>query len=269
MSFSMERVRLMLPGLLLDKYQLFKIASVVLVLVVWELVIVADVIDTGLLPLPSTVLATTANLLGTGDFRSHISITVYRTVAASVFAVIPGIVLGLLMGWNQRVKAAFYPLLSGIYPLPKIALFPLLMLIFGIGEEAYVATAVIAAVFLILLNAMHGVENVDELYIDIARDNNVTSTYRLFREVLIPATLPRLFTGLRLSISTALVVVISIEFIAASEGIGYFIWVSWSTFTLNNMYAGIVIAGIMGMIITYGLEYLKGYLVPWQEAVST
>ncbi|MEF8781117.1 MAG: ABC transporter permease subunit, partial [Haloferacaceae archaeon] len=106
------------------------------------------------------------------------------------------------------------------------------------------------------------------VYVDVARDNGATSTYALFREVLLPGSLPIVFTGLRLGVSTSFLIVISVELIAGNDGLGYFLWVSWNTYQLHELYAALVVVGAFGILITYGLERLQRYLVPWNADVD-
>lgn len=241
-----------------------QLSSAIAVLLAWQLSVGSlGIVPPNVLPTPVAIAANTAALATDGRFLAHAAATVRRTVAASLFAATFGILVGLAMGWNDTLRALFGPLFSALYPLPVVALLPLLLLIFGRGDAALVFTAAFGGFFLVLWNAMDAAGGIEAVYFDVARDNGATSTYALFREVLLPGSLPIVFTGLRLGLSTSFLIVISVELIAGNDGLGYFMWVSWNTYQLPNLYASLVVIGAFGIAITYGLEYLHGYLVPW------
>lgn len=204
-------------------------------------------------------------LLENAWFWEHIYATVYRTALSSILASAFGITMGLAMGWNSVMKRSFGPLFSAIYPLPAVALLPLMMLLFGMGNRAFILTAALGAFFLMLWNALNGARSIKNVYFDVARDNGVTSTRNLFREVLLPGTLPHIFTGLRLCVSTSLMLVVSIELVAGNSGLGYFLWRSWSVYMLPNVYSTVLVIGIIGVLITYGLQFLSDRLIPWKQ----
>lgn len=243
-----------------------QIGSAVAVLLLWQLSVdVVGLISPSVLPAPTAIAITTATLATDAGFLAHVGSTLRRTVIASVFAAGFGIVLGLAMGWSDTVRSLLGPIFSALYPLPVVALLPLLILIFGRGDGALIFAAAFGGFFLVAWNAMSAAGGIESVYFDVARDNDATSTYALFREVLLPGSLPVVFTGLRLGLSTSFLIVISVELIAANDGLGYFMWVSWNTYQLAELYASVVVIGAFGIAITYGLEQLQGYLVPWEE----
>ncbi|MGQ4557567.1 ABC transporter permease subunit [Halobellus sp. GM3] len=247
-----------------------RIASLVSGLLLWQVLIGNfQVINPVLLQPPLVILDTLGTLLGESSFIDQAVLTFRRVIIASIGASAVGIVLGLSMGWNDTVKALSFPVVSAVYPLPKVSLLPLLMLIFGMGERAFIITIAIAATFLVIFNAMRGVEDIGTLYFDVAQDNGVDSAYAYFREILLPGALPMIFTGLRLTLNTALLVTISVEFIAARQGLGAIIWSSWNTLQTAQMYATVLIVMIAGVLITYGLEVVAKYTMPWKETVGT
>ncbi|AUX08791.1 ABC transporter permease [Halalkaliarchaeum desulfuricum] len=240
--------------------------SVAVVLLFWQLSVdVFGLVSPSVLPAPTAIAVQTAALGVDAGFLAHVASTLRRTVIASVFAAGFGIVIGLAMGWNDTVRSLLGPIFSALYPLPVVALLPLLILIFGRGDGALIFAAAFGGFFLVAWNAMSGAGGIESVYFDVARDNDATSTYALFREVLLPGSLPVVFTGLRLGLSTSFLIVISVELIAANDGLGYFMWVSWNTYQLGELYASVVVIGAFGIAITYGLERLQGYLVPWEE----
>lgn len=247
----------------MNRDTLYQTLSVGVLVGLWQLVLHLELVHAAVLPAPTTILASTVALLGDGEFLRHFSTSMTRTVVAGGVAVMSGTVIGLAMGWNTTVRALLQPPISALYPLPVIALLPLLVLAFGSSETALVFTAAFGGFFLVVSNAKNGATRIEQVYLDAARDNGATSTYQLFREVLLPGSLPLLFTGVRLGVSTSFLIVISVELIAGGEGLGYLMWVAWNTYALEELYGTIVVIGLVGVAITYGLEYLQHRLVPW------
>lgn len=251
----------------MNRDRVYQFVSVVTVLGVWELsTTLVPLVDAAVLPPPSKILLHTAALLGDGQFLGHVAATLRRTVVASFLAAGVGIPLGVAMGWNDTVKALLEPQLSAIYPIPVLALFPLLMLLLGTGEASLVFAAALGGFFLVLWNSMTGVREIRAIYFDVATDNGVTATTTLFREVLLPGALPMVLVGLRLCLNTVLLIVISAELLAGDDGLGYFLWVSYRTYTLTDVYAALVVVGVVGVAITHGIACVSNYLVPWTSA---
>lgn len=249
---------------------LVPIASLLGVLVLWEILVgYVHVIEPYLLPPPSDILSALAMLLGTESFIGHIRATLVRTFLASIIASVPGVILGLAMGWSRTVKALVFPIVSATYPLPKVALLPLFMLVFGIGDRAFILTTGLAATFLVMFNSMRGVADIGNLYFEVAQDNEVNSVYTYFKEILLPGALPMIFTGLRLTLNTALLVMIAVEFVAARQGLGAFIWTRWSTLQTDQMYAAVLVVSLVGVLITYGLAWAADYTMPWKSDTGT
>lgn len=224
-------------------------------------------VDPTVVPPPGRVLRAGTTLVGRGYFHEHLVATLRRVVLAASLAGAVGLPVGLAMGYDGRVKAVLHPLFKLAYPLPKIALLPLFMLVLGAGDRAFVVTSASAAGFLVLYNAMVGAENISSRYAEVARDNGVDSTVAYVREVVLPGSLPMIATGVRLMLNTVLLVTISVEFIAADRGLGSFIWSSWRTLQMSDMYVAIVVLSAMGVGISVGVERAAARLMPWRAAV--
>lgn len=243
--------------------------SVVAVVVVWQLATgVFEVVSSAVLPSPVEITIALGALLFDTRFLGHVGTTLWRTAVAAAIAVPAGIAVGVAMGWNDRVHRGVSPLLYALYPMPVVALLPLILVIFGSGDRALIFVAALGGFFLLVWNAAAAVENVDPVYFEVARDNGATSTTTLFREVLLPGSLSLLFTGFRVCLSTALLVVIATEFIAANSGLGFFLWQSWRSYLLADLYAAVLVIGLFGIAITYGLGVLYKRLVPWETELD-
>jgi ABC-type nitrate/sulfonate/bicarbonate transport system permease component len=176
----------------------------------------------------------------------------------------PGIVLGVAMGMNRSVRVALDPILSAVYVLPKIAILPIIMLIFGIGEESKIVTVGISSFFLVLINTTVGVRDIEPIFFEAAK-NYGANRWQMFRHVIIPGAMPVIFAGLRLSLGTALIVIVAAEFVAAQYGLGYLVWYSWQTLLTENMFAGLFVIMLLGVLFTSGLQFIERRLMPWRR----
>lgn len=120
---------------------------------------------------------------------------------------------------------------------------------------------------MVIITTAHGVMRIDQILIQAAQ-NYGAKGWKLFSKVILPASLPAIFTGLRLSLGISLLIIVAAEFVAANKGLGYLIWISWSTLTVGKMYVGLVVLGVLGLIFTSGLERIGKILMPWAEDVQ-
>jgi len=239
------------------------IASPILLLAIWELVAALGWIDVRFFPPPSAVAVTFWTEIKNGAWFYHVGATLGRVLFGFIVGSILGIALGVLMGLMPFVRLAFYPLIAAIYPIPKIAIFPLILLIMGIGEASKLVTIAASCFFFLAVSAMTGVLNIPRVYLDVGR-NFEASRLNFIRTVAIPAALPVIFSGLRLALGAAFLIVVSIEFIGAQQGIGWLIWHSWELFSIRLMFVGLLTVSFLGLLFMLILDWLEKYLVPWR-----
>jgi NitT/TauT family transport system permease protein len=259
-----------LSGIGTDKegfYRFISILSPLLVLIMWEVSVRVGILDHRFFPAPTTVMGVLVDMVKTGELFGHLAISLQRITLGFLLGAIPGIILGLLMGWSKGIRAFMDPLVSALYPIPKVSLLPLILIIFGIGEMSKVVVIAIACFFMVLITTAHGVMRIDPILVQ-AGQNYGARGWNLFSKVILPASLPSIFTGLRLALGICLLIIVAAEFVAANKGIGYLIWISWSTLTVGKMYAGLVVIAALGLIFTSGLERLGKALMPWAEDVQ-
>jgi NitT/TauT family transport system permease protein len=240
-----------------------EIISPIVLLLVWELCARFDLIDIRFFPAPSTIFATAIEMAQTWQFWSDLGISLRRIAVGFVMGGVPGVMLGLAMGLFAPVRTVFRPLIAALYPLPKIALLPLILLIFGLGEASKYVIVSIGVFFLMAINSMAGVLNVPQIYFDVA-NNLKASRWHIYRTVALPGALPGIFTGLRICASVALLLLVASEFVGADEGIGYRIWWAWSVFWVKSMYVGFAVIATLGFILAYSVDYLSRRFIPWQ-----
>ena len=246
------------------KYQFVSIASPILFLLAWELLVRGGILDYRFFPPPSDVLMTLVEMSLSGELLDHLLISLQRIFLGFLLGAVPGIIIGMVIGWNRWVRAFLDPLVSALYPIPKISLLPLILIIFGIGEMSKVIIVAIAGMFQVLLTTAHGVMNIDPVLIQAGKNYGAKGV-SLFSKVILPASLSSIFSGLRLSLGICLLIIVAAEFVAANHGIGYLIWISWSTLSVKKMYAGLVVIAALGILFTRGLEGLGRRLMPWAQ----
>lgn len=198
--------------------------------------------------------------------ESHVWATLGRVGVGFVIGAIPGILLGVVMGINRTVRLMLDTTLSAIYVLPKIAIFPIVMLMFAdpFGEGPKFAVVALSVFFLMAINTMAGVRDIDPVFLMAGRNYGARG-FSLLRHVIIPAAMPVIFAGLRLALGTALIVIISVEFLRAKQGVGFMTFYYWEVLNPEKMYAGLVVVMMLGVLLTYGLQALQRKLMPWQR----
>lgn len=226
-----------------------------LLLVVWEALSRLGVLDARFFPAPTAIVETFVNLLVSGQLVTDILMTLSRIAVGFVLGAIPGVLLGLLLGSVRSVRLLLEPVFSSLLPIPKVAIYPLLLLIFGLGETSKYVIVAIGVFFYLFFNTMSGVMQTPPLFDDVARANGASRIQRRLT-VSLPYALPSIFTGIKLATGGAFVIIAASEFVGAQSGLGYLIWSSWSTFAVSKMYVGIVTISALG----YGATALEGYL---------
>jgi ABC-type nitrate/sulfonate/bicarbonate transport system permease component len=240
------------------------ILSPLAVLAVWQIASSLGLIDQRYVPSPVAIAKAGWALATTGELGKHIWDSLRRLALGFVVGAVPGVLIGMIMGLNRWVRATLDPLVAALYPIPKIAILPLLMLVFGLGDASKVAVVAMSVLFLTIINTTVGVVQLERIYFDVAR-NYGTPWHKLFARVILPGALPTIFAGLRISLGVSLVVLVSAEFVASNSGIGYLIWTSWQTLVVENMFVGIIVVTILGVLTTFLLHECERLLIPWRQ----
>jgi NitT/TauT family transport system permease protein len=248
-------------------YLLLPFASLTGILLLWELCGRIGLLNPLFFPVPSLIGIAFIEMLADGEIQNNLSITLFRVFAGFVIGTIPGITIGLIMGASDKVRQILDPIVAATYPIPKLSIFPLLMVIFGIGELSKIMAIAIGCFFLTLINAMAGVRNINKVYFEVAK-NYGASRRQLFTRVMLPASLPMIFTGIRIALGMSLIVVVGVEFVSANYGIGALIWNSWQTFEIEKLYVGIFICAILGILFALALKTIEHHLIPWMGQLA-
>jgi NitT/TauT family transport system permease protein len=235
----------------------------VLLIVVWWIAFKGQLVSKDLLPSPIDTLRDTGANVAAGKMTNDFFRTIVRVGYSILIAVIAGVPVGIILGARAAIYRSVEFLVDFFRSTPATALFPLFLLLFGLGDFAKIAVAAFAAWLVIVFNVAYGVMNARQTRILAARSMGAGSL-RIFRDVIFFETLPQTFVGLRTAVSLALVVIIVAEmFIGATDGIGHRIIDAQISYSLTDMYGSILIAGAMGYGLNLALLVIERSLVHW------
>ena len=250
------------------KNRLLYLISPVGLLIIWELMVKTGVLDYRFFPAPSEVLVRLVELIRDGTLITATVITLRRMVIGFVLATIPGVIIGLLMGMSRMTRIILSPLIASLYPVPKIALVPMVVILLGINETSKYAIVVISVFFLVVINTMAGVMNVEERYFDIARNNGARG-WDLVWSIALPAALPSIMTGINLGLGFALTVIVGTELLLPQGGIGALIWQSYQLYDIATIFAGLIVVAVIGWAFNAIMLELERQLLPWRAVNSS
>lgn len=240
-------------------------AIVILIgLVLWEVAARAGWIARIFFPPPTTIFLTLVKMGGTSELWASAGMTIYRLTAGVAIGGTAGLLLGLIMGANRLVRVTLNPFVAAMYPLPKLAILPIFMVLLGIGETSKIALVALTAFFPMLINTLAGVQQIDRTYWEVATNYGATGSVML-RRIILPGSLPLALTGLRLAMNGALVVTVAVEMLSARQGLGTQIWMAWQTMRTQELYATLVVIGLLGVVSNQLFNLVSRHLLPWQE----
>ncbi|MEN6437597.1 MAG: ABC transporter permease [Syntrophobacter sp.] len=238
---------------------------VILFFSLWELVPDTGLVDPNLLTPALTVLKTLFHQLWSGELFIHIWVSLKRILFGLGLSLIVGGPLGLIMGWFRDVEQTIDAPLQAGRQVSAIALFPVFILFFGIGEVSKIAIIFWASVWPILLNTIGGVKGIEPLVIKSARSMGA-SGITLFKKVILPAAAPSIFTGVRLGAAYAFMVLVAAEMIGANAGLGFLVLNSQEIFKIPEMYAAILALALFGLTVNNLLLAFEQRATRWKEA---
>lgn len=234
--------------------------SFVLVIVVWQ--VLAMLLKIPIIPTPTAVFANLVEIFQS-SMELHLLFSLGRIIAGITISILVGVSLGLLMGYFARLDKILSPLVYFTYPVPKIALLPIVMLLFGLGETSKLIMIVLIIVFQIIITARDAVKNIPQ---EIFRSLQSLGAGRrqIFKEIIIPASLPEVLTATRLALGTAVSILFFTETFGTEYGMGYFIMDAWMRVNYLDMYAGIVMLSLLGFCLFSMLDVAEKYFCSWR-----
>ena len=230
----------------------------------WQWAAATERISPLFFPAPTDVVATASDMVASGELQHQLAASGSRIALGLLIGVASGVIVGFAMGMSRLLRAALDSTLSALYVVPKLALLPLLLLIFGVGNTPTILLIAIAVFFLVWITTMHAVMSVPEGWREAARSFGA-GRGQLIHHVLLPAALPQILTGLRLATGTAVLTTVAIEFVQGSDGLGRLIWLSWSLFLPRRMYVGIVVVALLGVAANLVVRIVARLLTPWDR----
>ncbi len=245
--------------------RLLALLSPFLLLLLWEVAARAGWLNRQFFPAPSTIVGTFRLLWERGIVVAALEATARRVLFGFAWGAVPGVALGLVLGLSRPLRVLLLPLANILYSLPKIAVLPLVLLVLGIGETSKIVVTAVSVFFLVLLNTIAGVQGIDRLHFDVARDFGATR-WQAYRTVALPGALPLILAGAKLGLGFALIVVVGTEFVAAGaqSGVGVLIWESWQVLNIEAMYVGLILTAALGWALNFALEEVEIFLLPWR-----
>ncbi|HET6387797.1 ABC transporter permease [Hyphomicrobium sp.] len=243
-----------------------RVSSVAVCLLAWQAAsachINLGIVTFANVPAPTDVLAAAIEFAESPKVFSHIGTSLMRVFAGYAIAAIVGIAIGLAIGRSKRASDFLSPPLELLRPIPAVAWIPLAVLMFPSSELSMIYITFIGALFPILLNTVHGVENVDPRLVASARSLGGTRG-AILREVILPGAAPSIVTGLAVGMGTSWFCLITAEMISGQFGIGYFTWESYTLQNYADIVVGMFLIGVLGMGSSYLLRRIGGALTPW------
>lgn len=228
----------------------------------WEGLTAIGVIDDRFFPPPSTIVAGGIEMVREGDLLGDTLLTITRIATGFAVGGVLGYTTGLVTGVFLTARRIVEPTLSAIYTVPKIALLPVFLTIFGFGEAPKIALVSLTVFFYVWIYTMEAVVQIPRGYRDAARSFRVTRRQELVH-VVMPATLPSVFTGLRVAIAVAVLVTISAEYIIGGSGLGYVIFNSRALFKIEDAFVGIVVVAFLGYTLQLVVMRVGARVTRW------
>ena len=242
-------------------------ASFVVLLAFWEL---GARLAPGLrayLPPITEVIHALGRLFLAGSVEAHVWITLQRFLAGYLIAAAIGITFGIVLGYFHALRSLLGMVIEFLRPMPSVAIIPVAILMLGIGDAMIVAVTVYASVWPILVNTIDGVRHIESTLVDTGRTFGL-SRWRILRRIILPGASPYIVTGLRISLSIALILVTTAEMVAGSKGMGFFILDEERSMNSSNMYAGILIVAALGYALNRLFLGMESRAMRWRHGMA-
>ena len=244
----------------LKEYKIINfVIAFIIIFSLWQ--IIAMIINKPLFPPPYAIII---NIFRTfnSDISIHVIYSFNRIIVGILFTLIIGVPVGILMGYFKKIDLIFSPIIYFNYPIPKIALLPIVMLIFGLGDLTKIVMIFLITFFPVVVNIRDEVKNIPEDVFYPMYSLGATN-FQIIKEIVFPGILKAILTSLRIGIGTAISVLFFTENFGTEYGMGYFIMDSWMRINYIQMYSGILILSIIGLFFFIIIDILEGIFCPW------
>ena len=215
------------------------------------------------LPRPSAVALTLFRLWETGLLWAHLLPSLQRLAVGASLGLAAGIGLGVLIGLFSHIRAGLVPLVAALFPIPKIALLPLFVIWFGIDEASKYALIAFGTFTPTVVATYGAVDNVDRTLIRMGQSFGM-GWLSIVRKIVLPGAFPAILSGLRVSISIAIILLVAAEMLGARYGIGSYILEAGSLYDLEKLFAGVAILSLLGLIVNAVIGWVERYFITWR-----
>jgi ABC-type nitrate/sulfonate/bicarbonate transport system permease component len=234
-----------------------------ILIALWQAASSAGLLPTLFMPSPVAIAKALAALWHDGTLAEHLIASLKRMIPGWIIGTAAGLAAGLAMGIYSAARAAGLPIVSALFPIPKIALLPLLILWFGIGEPSKVATIALGVFFPTTIAAYSACDSVPRNLIRMAQSFGLPGR-DIVRKILLPGAMPGILAGFRISASVALLLLVAAEMIGAQHGIGAFVLMAGNLMQTDQLLAGVVMLSLLGLLISWGLGALERRVLRWR-----
>jgi len=234
------------------------------VVIIWEAAARSGLWSKLLFPSVASIAYEFGRFLVTPESLHEAWVSLYRALAGFALAAVVGIFVGMLMGRSKLVAGLLDPLFSGTYAVPKLALFPVFIFVFGIGSGSKVALVFLECLYPIVIMSYHGARGVDLVLLWSAQ-NMGASRAEILRRVVIPATAPYIFAGFRVAVPVAMIVVVITEMVSSADGLGYLVIYSLSSLRTDRMLAVVVAIALLGYLLDKAVVLARDRLIYWEK----
>jgi ABC-type nitrate/sulfonate/bicarbonate transport system permease component len=248
--------------------KLLGFALVIVLLLLWEGISRLKFVNPIFLPPFSEIIIALIKTTLSGELPKHIGYTIFRCFLGYFLATFVAVPIGIMMGRSKLVYSLFEPLVEMLRPIPSAAIIPVAILFLGIYTKMKLAVIIFGSLWPILINTFHGVRGIDPILVDTGRTFNLNKKQFLMK-IIIPGASPSIATGMRISLAIALILAITVEMIAGSDGLGFYI-IDWErSFHFKEMYAGIFALGILGYLINFLFLKVDSKVMRWYEGFTS
>ena len=239
------------------------LATFAVLIVLWVVAARRGWVSPIALPPPEEVAGAFVNLVRSGELVRHLAASLSRLASGFALGATAGVAVGLMIGLVSLVRSAGLPLVAALFPIPKIALLPLFIVWFGIGEASKVATIGFGVFFPVVIATYGGVDGVDRSLIRMAQSFGLSGA-AIVRKVVLPATLPAILSGLRIASSIAIILIVAAEMIGANAGIGAFILAAGNLMQVDQLIAGVLVLSALGLAVAALIGLAERRLLRWR-----
>lgn len=243
--------------------------AVIAFIVLWQILPSLNPIWAIFIPTPTVIIATIYDLIVNGQLINDILISLFRVITAFAIAVAVGLVVGFLLGgFFRSLQKTLDPLLQMISQANPFTLFPVFIAFLGIGEVSKIAFIYFVSQWPVMFNTTSGISNVDPVLVKVAKTAGL-GKFQTFSKVLLPASIPTIFTGIKMAATFSLFMLIGAEMLGSTAGLGYLVMQSEGVMNYPNMFAAIVVVALIGIAFMYCITLVERHLTKnWRQEVS-